>query len=234
MLSSVWLFLKHPLPWLLCQHFPQVVFPHLPSLKLLFNLLCIHYLGPDYKCLSCSRCRSALTSSVASRLTDLPSCLSSAPPLRCCNSIANSVHPAEFILFPIPLGPSPVETPSTGSYKSEPETLYQVVPLHPQHIIKSIDIGFKPIYIYTYQFSSVTQSCLTLCEPMDCSTPGFPVHHQVPVLTQTHVHWVSDAIQPSHLLSSPSPPVFNLYQHQGLFPWVSSLHQVAKVLEFQL
>ena len=158
MLSSVWLFLKHPLPWLLCQYFPQVVFPHLPSLKLLFNLLCIHYLGPDYKCLSCSRCLSALTSSVASRLADLPSCLSSAPPLRCCNSIANSIHPAEFILFPIPLGPSPVETPSTGSYKSEPETLYQVVPLHPQHIIKSIDIGFKPIYIYIYILISSVQS----------------------------------------------------------------------------
>ena len=84
------------------------------------------------------------------------------------------------------------------------------------------------------QFSSVTQSCLTLCDPMDCSTPGFPVHHQLLGLTQTHVHWVRDAIQPSHPLSSPSPPVFNLSQHQGLFQWVSSSHQLAKVLEFQL
>ena len=67
------------------------------------------------------------------------------------------------------------------------------------------------------QFSSVTQSCLTLCNPMDCSTPGFPVHHQLPELTQTHVHWVGDAIQPSHPLSSPSPPAFNLSHHQGLF-----------------
>ena len=82
-------------------------------------------------------------------------------------------------------------------------------------------------------FSSVTQSCLTLCLPMDCSTPGLPVHHQLPELAQTHVHWVSDAIQPSHPLSSPSPPAFNLSQHQGLFKWVSFLHQVAKVLEFQ-
>ena len=82
------------------------------------------------------------------------------------------------------------------------------------------------------QFSSVTQSCLTLCDPMDCSTPGFPVHHQLPKFTQTHVHWVSDAIQPSHLLSSPSLPAFNLSQHQGLLRWVSSLHQVAKVLNF--
>ena len=67
------------------------------------------------------------------------------------------------------------------------------------------------------QFSSVTQSCPTLCDPMDCSTPGFPVHHQLPELAQTHVHWVSEAIQPSHPLSSPSPPAFHLSQHQGLF-----------------
>ena len=82
------------------------------------------------------------------------------------------------------------------------------------------------------QFSSVAQSCPTLCDPMDCSRPGFPVLHQLPELTQTHVHWVSDAIQPSHPLSSPSPPAFNLSQHQGLFKWVSSLHQVAKGLGF--
>ena len=69
---------------------------------------------------------------------------------------------------------------------------------------------------------------------MNCSTPGFPVHHQLPESTQTHVHWVSDAIQPSHPLSSPSPPAPNPSQHQGLFKWVSSSHQVAKVLEFQL
>ena len=72
------------------------------------------------------------------------------------------------------------------------------------------------------------------CNPMDCSTPGFHVHHQLPELAQTHVHWVSDAIQPSYPLSSPSPPAFHLSQHQGLFQWVSSSHQVAKVLEFQL
>ena len=69
---------------------------------------------------------------------------------------------------------------------------------------------------------------------MDCRTPGLPVHHQLPEFTQTHVHWVSDAIQPSHPLPSPSPPTFNLSQHQGLFQWVSSSHQVAKGLEFQL
>ena len=69
---------------------------------------------------------------------------------------------------------------------------------------------------------------------MDCSTPGLPVHHQLPESTQTHVHWFGDAIQPSHPLSSPSPPAPNPSQHQGLFQWVSSSHQVAKVLEFQL
>ena len=84
------------------------------------------------------------------------------------------------------------------------------------------------------QFSSVAQSCLTLCDPMNCNTPGLPVHHQLPEFTQTHVHQVSDAIQPSHPLSSPSPPAPNPSQHQGLFQWVNSSHEVAKVLEFQL
>ena len=83
------------------------------------------------------------------------------------------------------------------------------------------------------QFSSVAQSCLTLCDHMDCSTPGFPVHHQPPELAQTHVHQVSDAIQPSHPLSFPSP-AFNLSQHRDLFKWVSFSHQVAKVVELQL
>ena len=84
------------------------------------------------------------------------------------------------------------------------------------------------------QFSSVAQSCLTLCDPMNCSMPGFPVHHQLPEFTQTHVHRVRDAIQPSLPLLSPSLPAFNLPQHQGLFQSVSSSHQLAKVLEFQL
>ena len=84
--------------------------------------------------------------------------------------------------------------------------------------------------LYHSQFSLVAQSCPTLCDPMDCSTPGFCVHHQLPELSQTHVHWVSDAIQPTHPLSSPA---FSHSQHQGLFQWVSSSHQVAKVLELQ-
>ena len=97
------------------------------------------------------------------------------------------------------------------------------------------------IYIYTYihththtsVFSSVAQSCPTLCDPMNYSTPGLPVHHQLPEFTQIHVHQVGDAIQPSHPLSFPSPPAPNPSQHQGLFQWVNSSHQVAKVLEFQ-
>ena len=87
------------------------------------------------------------------------------------------------------------------------------------------------------QFSSIAQSCLTLCDPMNRSTPGLPVHHQLLEFTQTHVHWVSDAIQPSHPshpLSSPSPPAPNPSQHQSLFQWVNSSHEVAKILEFQL
>ena len=84
------------------------------------------------------------------------------------------------------------------------------------------------------QVSSVTNACPTLCDPMDCGTPGFPDHDQLPELAQTHVHWVGDAIQPSHPLSSPFPPTFNLSQYQGFFQWVSSSHQGAKVLELQL
>ena len=83
------------------------------------------------------------------------------------------------------------------------------------------------------QIRSVTQLCPTLCDPMNRSTPGLPVHHQCPEFTQTHVHWVSDAIQPSHPLSSPSPPAPNPSQYQSLFQWVNSSHEVAKVLEFQ-
>ena len=84
------------------------------------------------------------------------------------------------------------------------------------------------------QIRSVTQSCPTLCDPMNRSMPGLPVHHQLPEFTQTHVHRVSDAIQSSHPLSSSSPPAPNPSQHQSLFQWVNSSHEVAKVLEFQL
>ena len=84
------------------------------------------------------------------------------------------------------------------------------------------------------QFSSVAQSCPTLCDPMNRSTPGLHVHHQLPEFTQIHVHRVSDSIQPSHPLLSPSPPALNPSQHQGHFQWINSSPEVAKVLEFQL
>ena len=88
--------------------------------------------------------------------------------------------------------------------------------------------------IVLVQFSSVAQLCPSLCDPINRSTPGLPVHHQLPEFTQTHVHRVSDAIQPPHPLSSPSPPAPNASQRQSLFQWVNSSHEVAKVLEFQL
>ena len=97
-----------------------------------------------------------------------------------------------------------------------------------QFVVKMIKRPCKLV-----QFRSVTHSCRTLCDPMNFSTPGFPGHHHLPELAQTHIHWVCDAIQPSHPLSSPSPPALNLSQPQDLFKWVNSLHQVDKVLEFQ-
>ena len=97
----------------------------------------------------------------------------------------------------------------------------------------SLKLSFACILKH-FHFSSVAQLCPTLCDPMNHSTPGLPVHHQLPELTQTHVHWVGDAIQPSHPLSSPFPPVPNPSQHQSLFRWVNPLHEMAKVLEFEL
>ena len=89
-------------------------------------------------------------------------------------------------------------------------------------------------YVLSVQFSSVAQLCPTLCDPMNPSMPGLLVHHQLPEFTQIHVRWVGDAIQPSHPLSSPFPPAPKPSQHQGLFQWVNSSHEVGKVLEFQL
>ena len=92
-------------------------------------------------------------------------------------------------------------------------------------ISQSTNLSVQPVQYLT---------CLTLCNRMDCSMPGFPVHHEHPELAQIHVHWVGDAIQPSHPLSSPSPLSFNLSHHHGLFQWVSSSHEMAIVLELQL
>ena len=98
---------------------------------------------------------------------------------------------------------------------------------------KQADLHLRLVFS-SIQFSSVSHSCPMLCDPMDSSTSGLPVHQQLLEHTQTHVHCNSDAIQPSHPLLSPSPPTFNLSQHQGLFKWVSSSHQGVKILEFQL
>ena len=95
------------------------------------------------------------------------------------------------------------------------------------HTFVPIRLSFANVTLSSVLFSSVAQLCATLCDPIDCGMPGFPVHHQLPELNQTNVHWVSDAIQPFHPLSSPSPSTFNP------FHWVNSLHQVAKGLELQ-
>ena len=119
--------------------------------------------------------------------------------------------------------PFPLEPPSHFSFP-------------PFEVITEQQVEFLVQFHTSYyfaQFSSVAQACPTLCNPIDCSMPGIPVHHQLLKLVQTHVHWVGDAIQPFHPLSSTSPSL-NLSQHQGLFQWVSSSHQMAKVLEFQL
>ena len=102
-----------------------------------------------------------------------------------------------------------------------------------QALGSSTSLDLIQIHSFLCYRCSVTQSCLTLCDPMECRTSGFPVLHYLPEFAQTHVHWVDDAIQPSHSLSSPSLAP-SLSQHQGLFQWVSSLHQVDKVLELQL
>ena len=102
----------------------------------------------------------------------------------------------------------------------------------PEHITWSLDAEFFVSFFCCC--SSVAQSCLTLCNPVDCSMPGFSVLHYLLKFAQTYVHWVGDAIQPSHSLWSPSPPAFSLSQHQGPFQWVGSSHQVTKILELQL
>ena len=112
-------------------------------------------------------------------------------------------------------------------------TSYTLLNLFLQNCLPLLQMNPTEV-LFSFCFSLVAQSCTALCNPMDYSMPGFPVLHCLPEFAQTHVHWVGDAIQSSHPLSSPSLPTFNHSQHQGLFKWVSSSHQVAKVLEFQL
>ena len=108
------------------------------------------------------------------------------------------------------------------------------IPWHNTVLVVIQDAWMEQSTCWSDQVRSVAQSYPTLCDPMNHSTPGLPVYHQLPEFTETHVHWVSDAIQPSHPLSSPSPPASNPSQHQSLFQWVNSSHEVAKVLEFHM
>ena len=151
-----------------------------------------------------------LWSGVTRMIITLPSCFSSS--LEC------------FCLLP------PVQYYRTPSIVLQVYCLQVLILWQTKTVLKSRDITL-PIKIC---ISSVAQSCPTLCDAIECSMPGLPVHHQLPEFTKTHVHWVGDVIQPTHPLPSPSPPTFNLSQHQGLFQWVSSSHQVAKVSQFQL
>ena len=137
---------------------------------------------------------------------------------------------------------SVLKWPSSPIFTPVPHPM--LTPTHSSWLVQAHGLSFWRIQSFWFsvsgcrissvQLSSVTQSCLTLCNPVNHSTPGLPVHHQLSEFTQTHVCRVGDAIQPPHPLSSPSPPAPNPSQHQGLFQWVNSLHEVAKVLEFQL
>ena len=150
---------------------------------------------------------------------------------------SNSHQPSAIVLY---------LSSHTYFFACEPEYWEQIKENSNHHCVALTDHrALKRIYVLnknfnlmtslcSVQFSLVAQSCPTLCDPMNLSTPGLPVHHQLPEFTQTHVHRVGDDIQPSHPVSSPSPPAPNPSQHQSLFQWVNSSHVVAKVLEFQL
>ena len=132
-----------------------------------------------------------------------------------------------------PMSPALAGRLSNAEPPGKPEWSSKAIQLMKSSHILSLPT-FERMMLFTWPLSSVAQSCPTLCDPTNRSTPGLPVHHQLLEFTQTHVHRVCDAIQPSHPLSSPSPPAPNPSQHQGLFQWVISSHKVAKVLEFQL
>jgi len=121
-----------------------------------------------------------------------------------------------------------------GTQATSTGAIHYVLPLKAGGRPMDAHIMLHNFHEASVQFSSVAQSCPTLCDPMDYSMPGYSVHHQLSELTQTHVRQVGDAIQPSHPLLSPSPPALNRSHHQGLFKWVSSSHQVTKVLGFLL
>ena len=133
-----------------------------------------------------------------------------------------SVKPSSHLIHFIPISFCPQSFPASATF-----------PMSQLFALGAKVLEFQ-LQHQSFQFSSVTRRCPTLCDPMNLSTLGLPVHHELPEFTQTHVHQVSDAIQTSHPLSSPSPPAPNPSQHQNLFQWVNTLHEVAKVLEFQL
>ena len=153
----------------------------------------------------------------------------------------NMFHSAYFLLHNPQNKPTHLRNPCWQKKKWwSPEILRNIVQSAWIKIVKA-RMGIQQVdsiaHVFTSKFYSVqfTHSVVAVTlQPMDCSMSGLRVHHQFLEFTQTHVHWVGDAIQPFHPLSSPSPPTFNLSQHQGLFKWVSSSHQVAKVLEFRL
>ena len=153
--------------------------------------------------------------------------LSQTPPFACKSDSYKLLHLFKF--FP------QVKVNFTFAKFSSNATPYEAFPnLYWLKWIVSLKAQHSTYFILLIQFSSVAQSCPTLCDSMNHSMPGFPVHHQLQESTQTHVHCVSDDNQTSHPLSCPSPPALNLSQYQGLFQWVSSQHQVAKAMEFQL
>ena len=134
--------------------------------------------------------------------------------------------------------------------RSDGDTSLPLIPPRPSPLSNLINVSTDPWWVSSSfppssaptnpppgsYYCLVAKSCLTLCNSMDCSKPGFPVLdlHYLPEFSQTRVHWVNDTTQPSHPLSPSSPPALNLSQHQDLFQWVNPSHQVAKLLEFQL
>ena len=151
----------------------------------------------------------------------LPVCPSSCPLNRRCHpTISSSVTPFSSCPQSSSIRVFPKEVAICISWPKYWSFSYSTSPSNEYSGLISFRVHWFDLFLV--QFSSVIQSCLTFCDSVDCSTPGLPVHHQLPEFTQTHVHCVGDAIQPSHPLSSPSPPTFNLSQHQGLCKWVSS------------
>ena len=155
-----------------------------------------------------------------------------------CSPLGSSVHGIpqvrvlEWVAIPSSRGSSCPRDHTKISWL-QAESLLSELPGKPKTETNQDQTEEANVYAQLLPFSPVAQSCPTLCDPVNCSMPGLPVHHQLPEFTQTHLHRVGDAIQPSHPLSSPSPAL-SLSQHQGLFQWVNSLHEVAKVLEFKL